>query len=672
MPDERTRTEQLAAAAKICDRPVGLMVNGYVILHFIAAAIYLAIGLYAIRLDRKARLNRIFLAICLLACLWALAIALILMENNAAVASLLYLFTSLGWGFGPGLVLAFSLELSGTPFRGLRSSRLPLWLAFLICMLPGWLIFGRSLADFLLTTNLAMGTQVGGSSFDLSLWWHYFYLAYYLLYSISAVVMISLWGLRSTLRREKLQSRWVAITLAVGVFLSFLNESLLPQMGIELMMRIPSVIMLVWIFGMLVAISRYRLMALTPALATEEIAWRMKDLLVLVDPQGRIAKVNRRTEELLGCCETELLGQPLALILKESHFVLQELKQMRHSAGRNHIQQRLTFLSKGSDGEIPVEVAITGLRDHAGDYLGIVLVAQDLRMTLQLEHEIVERRQAEEALRRAAAELEQRVEERTNSLNLANSALQVEITLREDLEEDLRRNGLRLQHLSHRLVEAQESERRNLARELHDDFGQTLIALKLMIDQLPSSSSSADQDVMERLQGLMKELLARVRNLSLDLRPMMLDDLGLLPALTWLCKRFTERTRICVDFNRHGLEERLPSDLETALFRIVQEALTNVARHAEVRTVKIELVVSSERVILEVIDQGVGFDLQSVSAERDRTGLSSMRERAAALRGFLEVRTQLGQGTHLKVSLPISGSNRNRRVPRSRNNPATK
>ena len=644
---------------------MGLVVNSYVLLHFIAAASYLAIGVYAIRLDAKARLNRIFLAICLVSFLWALAIALILMESNAAVASLFYLLTSLGWGFGPGLVLAFSLELSG------RSSRLPSWLVFLICTLPGWLIFGRSLADFLLTTNLAMGTQVGGSSFDLSLWWHYFYLAYYLLYLIGGAVMISVWGHRSTLRREKLQTRWVAISLALGVFLSFLNESLLPQMGIELMMRIPSVLMLVWIFGMLVAITRYRLMVLTPALATEEIASRMKDLLVLVDPQGRIAKVNRKTEELLGYREVELVGRPLALILKESHLIPQELRQMRLSAGQNHTQ-RLTFLSKGSGGEIPVEVAITGLLDHAGDYLGIVLVAQDLRMTLQLEHEVAERRQAEEALRQAAGELEQRVEERTNSLNQANSALQVEINLREELEEDLRRNGLRLQHLSHRLVEAQESERRSLARELHDDFGQNLTALKLMIDQLPSSFSSADRNVMDQVQGLMKELLARVRNLSLDLRPMMLDDLGLLPALTWLCKRYTERNRICVDFSQHGLEERLPSDLETALFRIVQEALTNVARHAEVRNAKIELVVSSERVILDVIDQGVGFDLQKVAAEGDRTGLSSIRERAAALRGSLEVRTQLGQGTHLKVSLPIPGSDRNRRVSRSRNYPSTK
>ncbi|MCX5971550.1 MAG: PAS domain S-box protein [Coprothermobacterota bacterium] len=647
------------------------MVNGYVLLHFVAAAGYLAIGLYAIRLDRKARLNRIFLVICLASFIWALAIALILMEDNAAVASLLYLLTSLGWGFGPGLVLAFSLELSGTPCRGLRSSRLPSWLAFLICLLPGCLIFGRSLADFLQTTNLTMGTQVGGSSFDLSLWWHYFYLAYYLLYLIGAVVTISLWGHRSTLRREKLQARWVALTLALGVFLSFLNESLLPQMGIDLMMRIPSVIMLVWIFGMLVAIARYRLMVLTPALATEEIAWRMMDMLVLLDTQGRIAKVNRRTEELLGCREAELLGQPLALILKESHLVPQELRQMRHSAGQNHIQQRLTFLSRGG-GEIPVEVAITGLRDRAGDYMGIVMVAQDLRMTLQLEHEIAERRQAEEALRRSADQLEQRVEERTNELNLANSALQVEINLRKELEEDLRQNSLRLQNLSHRLVEAQESERRSLARELHDDFGQTLTALKLMIDQLPSSSSSADQGVMDQIQGLMKELLARVRNISLDLRPMMLDDLGLLPALTWLCKRYTERTRISVDFSQRGLEERLPSDLETALFRIVQEALTNVARHAEVRNARIGLVVSSKRVILEVIDQGVGFDLQRVAAEGDRTGLSSMRERAAALRGSLEVRTQLGQGTHLKVSLPIPGSDRNRHVSRSRNHPSTK
>jgi len=641
------------------------MINSYVLLHFIAAAGYLAIGLYAIRLDRKARLNHIFLVICLASFIWALAIGLILMEDNAAVASLFYLFTSLGWGFGPGLVLAFSLELSG------RSSRLPLWLGFLICMLPGCLILGRSLADFLLTTNLAMGTQMGGSSFDLSLWWYYFYLAYYLLYLIGAVVTISLWGHRSTLRREKAQARWVAISLALGVFLSFLNESLLPQMGIDLMMRIPSVIMLVWIFGMLVAIARYRLMVLTPALATEEIAWRMMDLLVLLDTQGRIAKVNRKTEELLGCREAELLGQPLSLILKESHLIPQELRQMRLSAGRNHIQQRLTFLSKGG-GEIPVEVAITGLRDRAGDYLGIVMVAQDLRMTLQLEHEIAERRQAEEALRRAADQLEQRVEERTNELNLANSALQVEINLRKELEEDLRQNGLRLQNLSHRLVDAQESERRSLARELHDDFGQTLTALKLMIDQLPSCSSSPDRDVMDQIQGLMKELLARVRNISLDLRPMMLDDLGLLPALTWLCKRYTERTRISVDFSQCGLEERLPSDLETALFRIVQEALTNVARHAEVRTVKTELVVSSKRVILEVIDQGLGFDLQEASAAGDRTGLSGIRERAAVLGGFLEVHSQLGQGTRLKVSLPIPGSDRKHRDSRRYPDSSTK
>ena len=110
---------------------MGLVVNSYVLLHFIAAASYLAIGVYAIRLDAKARLNRIFLAICLVSFLWALAIALILMESNAAVASLFYLLTSLGWGFGPGLVLAFSLELSG------RRSRLPSGLAFQICTLPG-------------------------------------------------------------------------------------------------------------------------------------------------------------------------------------------------------------------------------------------------------------------------------------------------------------------------------------------------------------------------------------------------------------------------------------------------------------------------------------------------------------------------------------------------------
>ncbi len=211
-----------------------------------------------------------------------------------------------------------------------------------------------------------------------------------------------------------------------------------------------------------------------------------------------------------------------------------------------------------------------------------------------------------------------------------------------------------LQAMSHRLVEAQEVERRNIARELHDEIGQIVTGLKLRLEMSTRLPDIALRDNLREVQGLVQELLERVRELSLDLRPAMLDDLGLLPALLWLFERFTAQTDVPVAFKHAGVEQqRFAPEIETAAYRIVQEALTNVARHASASAVTVRLWATSETLGVQVEDDGVGFDPEVVLASGASTGLSSMRERAALLGSHLGIESSVGAGTCLTAELPL-------------------
>ncbi|MBI2525508.1 MAG: GAF domain-containing protein [Candidatus Rokubacteria bacterium] len=211
-----------------------------------------------------------------------------------------------------------------------------------------------------------------------------------------------------------------------------------------------------------------------------------------------------------------------------------------------------------------------------------------------------------------------------------------------------------LQRLTGRIVEAQEAERRRIARELHDEVGQVLIGLKL---NLEASARLADEPARARLRGaqvLLTDLIGRLRDLSLDLRPPMLDDLGLVPALLWLLDRYTAHTRVRVAFRHGGLEgQRFPPELETAVYRIVQEALTNAARHAAVDEVSVQLWTTGELLHIHVHDEGKGFDADSAPASGLSSGLGGMRERAAVLGGRLAVDSRRGLGTLVAAELPL-------------------
>ncbi|MCM3901989.1 MAG: histidine kinase, partial [Pyrinomonadaceae bacterium] len=212
----------------------------------------------------------------------------------------------------------------------------------------------------------------------------------------------------------------------------------------------------------------------------------------------------------------------------------------------------------------------------------------------------------------------------------------------------------RLKFLSRRLMEVQEAERRKIALELHDEIGQVLTGLKLSLEigsRLPPQEVGPSLD---QARALVNDLMARVRKLSLDLRPAMLDDLGLLPTLLWHIEHYTAQTQVRVIFKHSGIEKRrFAPEVETAAYRLVQEALTNVARHADAPEATVVLSTHRQTLLIEVEDLGRGFDMESVLIASDTSGLAGMRERVVLLDGQLTVDSRPGQGTRLTAELSI-------------------
>jgi PAS domain S-box-containing protein len=215
------------------------------------------------------------------------------------------------------------------------------------------------------------------------------------------------------------------------------------------------------------------------------------------------------------------------------------------------------------------------------------------------------------------------------------------------------RRNQELQDLARRLVEMQEAERRRLAHELHEEIGQILAGLKLSLAGIMKQRDEARESQIRVSQDLVTDLMHQVRALALDLRPGVLDDLGLRPALEWYCKQYAERTEVAVDLVVTGLDSRLDGTVETTAYRIVQEALANVAHHPEVKSVQVGLTLEAERLMLQIVDRGVGLSLDNANCFCDHSGLTGMQERATLIGGTFEVVMGLGQGTTIVVVLPL-------------------
>jgi PAS domain S-box-containing protein len=231
-------------------------------------------------------------------------------------------------------------------------------------------------------------------------------------------------------------------------------------------------------------------------------------------------------------------------------------------------------------------------------------------------------------------------------------------------EEDLRSTTERLQMLSARLLEVQETERRQIASELHDEVGQALTAAQINLGRAlrDTPQNSFSRSHLKETILILDQLLQQVRDLSLDLRPSILDDLGLRAALDWYINRHSQHTGLKI-FLRCGVgEDRFPPAVETACFRIAQEAITNIARHAKAGRVEVELQRNGDALILGVHDDGIGFE---VEAARKRAtagkslGLLGMAERVTLLGCLFEIKSVIGRGTEICARFPLPSALRN-------------
>lgn len=213
------------------------------------------------------------------------------------------------------------------------------------------------------------------------------------------------------------------------------------------------------------------------------------------------------------------------------------------------------------------------------------------------------------------------------------------------------------QKLSEQVLTAQEDERKRIARELHDETAQSLTTLLIHLKMLERSKDSGETTLrLRELRDLTVETLEAVRKLAVELRPSTLDVLGLVAALEGYTETYASRLPVKVDFRVDGFEadERLPPQVELVLYRVVQEALTNAAKHAGSRTVTVRLRRTAEDVTAAVSDDGLGFDVEDVMRSRERgLGLFGMQERLTLVQGRLEINSTRGQGTRIRATVPL-------------------
>ena len=337
------------------------------------------------------------------------------------------------------------------------------------------------------------------------------------------------------------------------------------------------------------------------------------EAIITVDESQTIVIFNPAAERVFGVSAMEAVGAPLSRFIPErfraAHARHVEQFGVTGVSERQMGRQRVLFGLRADGTEFPIEASISQIRDGTGKLYTVML------------RDVTERMRAENALKQSREEL------RDLSANLQN---------------------------------VREEEKTRIARELHDDLGQQLTALKMDLSAVELGLAgivAPHTGVREQLGGmhrLIDSIVASVRRIAADLRPVMLDDLGLVPAIEWLANDFTRRYRITVDRDIAPVDTAFTGTGATTLFRIVQEALTNVARHSDATNVKLALKVEDGYCMLRIADNGHGAPEHTRDAqERPSFGLIGIRERAHMLDGTVTIDNRPGAGFTITVALPL-------------------
>lgn len=363
--------------------------------------------------------------------------------------------------------------------------------------------------------------------------------------------------------------------------------------------------------------------------AQEKIAYQARlmedssDAIFAVDADYHFVSFNKAAEALYGYNAAEVIGQPINNILRnpmaddEKADIRLQLLEVGYWKGL------ITYHTRNKK-PLDIAMSISRTHDERGRIDGYIMVCRDM----------TERLKAEEKLRRFNEELERLVEEKTNELQVSN---------------------LELRDLTSRLQRVREEERGTIAREIHDELGQQLTGLKMDLSwiakRLDAQAPDLARQKLRTTLSLLDETIRIVRRIATDLRPSILDDLGLIAAIEWQSQEFEKRAGIHTVFQSTIPEMDFPPDLAIGMFRICQESLTNVARHASASRVSITLDAVEGGVCMAISDDGKGLDPQKVSGKT--LGLVGMKERALMMGGTLEMRNGEPKGFRLAVTVPF-------------------
>lgn len=358
-----------------------------------------------------------------------------------------------------------------------------------------------------------------------------------------------------------------------------------------------------------------------------------------MDSAGNIDSWNTGAEKMFGYDTEEIIGRPIDVL-----FTPEEASRGVPS------REMRTARQKGRASDERWHLRNDGSRFFASGVTIPLYIGNELSGYAKIASDLTEKQRRAEELQKAHDELELRVKERTRELGEANLALLQEMEVREVAERQ------RIELLG-RLVASQEVERRRIARDLHDQLGQRLTALRLKIASLVEVSAEYPdfQARVARLQEIGEKLDSEVSFLAWELRPTALDDLGLIDAVRTFVSEWSRHHDIVAEFHSGGLTiGRLNHDIETHLYRITQEALNNIAKHAQASVVTVMLEKRDHEVVLIVEDDGVGFDTNAQSSQDSEGGLGliGMNERAALAGGSLEIESSPKKGTTIFVRVP--------------------
>ncbi len=341
------------------------------------------------------------------------------------------------------------------------------------------------------------------------------------------------------------------------------------------------------------------------------------DMIFLIKEDLHIMEVNDRALEVYGYTREELAELTIDDLVAPHYLVAHRQKIKDLSASGHNLYQSVHQLKNGTT--FPVEISAVSIKVEGQTYLQWII------------RDITERKVAEQMLIRSKVEMEVKVAERTSELASANA---------------------QLQDFAARMVRVQEEEKKRIARDLHDQIGQSLTVLKLMLSQAARLPGEKAAQTLTEAQTIISELMGQVREMSLNLRPSMLDDLGLLAALTWHVEKYQKQTKIKVIFNQKGLQRYFSPVIAETGYRVVQEALTNAAKYAGVTEIQVDAWADENTLTLRVEDSGRGFDQAKISRNIS-FGLRGMSERLSAVGGNLEVVSEPGSGTILTAVIPL-------------------